>query len=569
MKKLTSVLLAVMLVISMCAMGVVGASAEGEETPEATYYVTGNDLLFSPSWTENADAYKMQQDQYTGIYYINLTTVGTGSIVVPDPTDAVNPKIMYKVTDGTWANSWGAEGNAPGSPDMEIVTTDLTVGSTIACIAIMFDEAAGVTTYKFEEYVPDPTATTEPAPTTDPDATTEPTTEQPTYIANIEEDEAYVAGSEGLTGKNWDAANADAKMNKDLVAGVYYKTFTNVVAPSVGFEYKVALNGTWDISYNHEGQALGLDTNATIDTSEEFESGDIIPFITIIFDPATSKPIYTFEDYVPATTAPEVTTEEPTTAPAEKPDHAIVHFWKTTDTDSPSMTREYKIGSTVEYSVRLKASDKDVAAFDLHTWFNQSGKTKENTVETEVLKVVDYDAPDANLGTMTVNLAETVDNQILMNWAIAKHLKDYDWSVEEGVLIATFQFEVMEAGEVSVWTDINKLLKNGATAGDPAIDIVAGSEIVFAATESNIVPTTTAPAEEPTTEADQPTTEASTGKLAEETTTKATGGTSSTTNNTTAGKGVSTGDSTSIALLLGVLMLAAGVVVVARKKVSQ
>ncbi|HHZ06022.1 MAG TPA: hypothetical protein GX401_04455, partial [Clostridiales bacterium] len=78
MKKLTSVLLSAMLVISMCCVGVASASATEEDSfvpADHEYYAVGGENLFSPAWTPNAEAYKLTYDANAGVWYINITEI--------------------------------------------------------------------------------------------------------------------------------------------------------------------------------------------------------------------------------------------------------------------------------------------------------------------------------------------------------------------------------------------------------------------------------------------------------------------------------------------------------------
>ncbi len=84
--------------------------------------------------------------------------------------------------------------------------------------------------------------------------------------ATVGEEEAeanyYVAGEEGLCGKNWDAAGSLMTKNDD---GTYSVTFTGIAAGT--YEFKVT-DGTWDNSWNLEGNA-NLAGNASVEVGED------------------------------------------------------------------------------------------------------------------------------------------------------------------------------------------------------------------------------------------------------------------------------------------------------------
>lgn len=72
----------------------------------------------------------------------------------------------------------------------------------------------------------------------------------------------YVAGAEGLCGKNWDPAGSPMTKNDD---GTYSVTFTGIAAGT--YEFKVT-NGTWDDSWNLEGSANDGAPNASVEVAE-------------------------------------------------------------------------------------------------------------------------------------------------------------------------------------------------------------------------------------------------------------------------------------------------------------
>lgn len=586
MKKLTSILLAVMLVVSMCCVGVVAASAEEGDTKEF-YTATGSANLFGDSsWDPENTVFALSKDEATGLWYVNIETVGMDGktpITVPTGED----KIVFKVTNGLhWETpghtAWG-EGNAPGGPDKVVDFTGFE-DVEIKSITIIFD--GSTVNYRINNlFVPGGEEPTSPV------VPTEPTTEQPKYTPDPAKDEAYAAGHGDLFGTAYDPANENFKMKYDATIG---KWFVNI--KTVGNEvdgekyvtdqdlykvaYKVALNGTYDISYNDKGQAVGYDTDAFIDFTE-FGTDVEIDCITIYFDLATLCTSYEInKEYIPTVpTTPEPTKPEPT---EPEKDYAVITSYDA-GSDKPSETRKYNVGDIFTYTVYLQGSDKNVAAYDLHTWFNQTGQGKATEGNKPVVELYAEEGKkpykfEPYFATSVIN-PETQPNQILYNWAVSDHL-DLDFSVDGGIEIVTLTFKVLTAGESSIWTDINQLLKNGATVTDPAIDIKEGSVVHTKLNpDSTVIEPTDPPTEVPTdapTDAptdgptDAPTTvdpTKATGTVTDPApTTPSKGGNGS--GSTTTGK-VSTGDSAPMALLLGTLLLAAGVIVVTRKKITE
>ena len=77
------------------------------------------------------------------------------------------------------------------------------------------------------------------------------TVEAPTYT---------VAGDTGLVGANWATSNANAQMSDPDGDGVYTLVLKNVAAGT--YKYKVAINGTWDVSYGVNGSDASVTVGA-------------------------------------------------------------------------------------------------------------------------------------------------------------------------------------------------------------------------------------------------------------------------------------------------------------------
>ena len=197
------------------------------------YFVTG-DASWLGSWAECNQAGKMTEQ--SGIYVKEFTGVAAGSY-------------SLKVNDGTWANSWGGDG--------ENGNYDFTV-----------DEANSTVTVKFNPA--DNTVTVE---VNGPNAGGEVVTPPPAVF-----DAYYVAGTAGLcNGVEWDPAAAVNAMTKGD-DGIWTITFSNVPAG----EHKLKVTaGSWD---NCWGDAEGgdADGNVVINLEEAAEK------ITVKFNPATN-----------------------------------------------------------------------------------------------------------------------------------------------------------------------------------------------------------------------------------------------------------------------------------------
>ncbi len=75
-----------------------------------------------------------------------------------------------------------------------------------------------------------------------------------------------VAGDAGLCGVAWDPADTSNQMTKTS-GGSYEKVFTNVAAGT--YEFKVVQGTTWGVEYNLEGIAAGEDSNASVTVDKE------------------------------------------------------------------------------------------------------------------------------------------------------------------------------------------------------------------------------------------------------------------------------------------------------------
>ncbi len=204
MKKLISLLL--VFVMLLCY---VPTSVFAEE---ALYTVAGTEGLCGSGWNpgDTANQMTLNADGLYEKYYVD----------VPAGTH------QFKVTDGTWSNSWGKDG---GSDNYEFVTTE------VKNVRITFNAE---------------------------------TKEIAVEIIDI----AYysVAGSSGLCGVGWDPAYADNKMSLGA-DGLYFKLFRGVAAGT--HECKVT-DGSWNNSWGNGGN------NYTFTTEELHD-------VTITFDPET------------------------------------------------------------------------------------------------------------------------------------------------------------------------------------------------------------------------------------------------------------------------------------------
>ena len=177
-----------------------------EDKPDGTYYVAGDAALCGVEWSANAAANKMDYAG-NGIYKKVYTNVPAGTY-------------NLKVTDGTWSNAWGDNGN-----------NYTFVVSTACDVTVTFDSGSKTVTVTGDSVSKE----------TGLDITTM---------------HAVGNGSGNwLNGKNWDVS---ANVMTETSENVYEITFENVPA-GTSYEFKFAANGSWTHSWGGggaEGEAV-------------------------------------------------------------------------------------------------------------------------------------------------------------------------------------------------------------------------------------------------------------------------------------------------------------------------
>ena len=260
----------------------------------------------------------------------------------------------------------------------------------------------------------------------------------------------------------------------------------------------------------------------------EFTQNDTV---TVVSEPITEPTTAATEPTTEPTTAATEPTTEPTTAASED---AVINGVKA------------HVGDTISYTATLQAAEK-LVNFQATTKFDSSILELVKPLDTEVAFPVDPD----------VVYNEDLDGMVKFN---DSKLKGIDFTTE-GVLV-TLNFKVIAGGETSVWTEIEEM--NSVNDTVYAADGVMVTEYSF--NESVAVvdcPHTTEPEvpTEPATDApatpDEPTTVAPT-------TTPNTPGS----DNGPSNGAVQTGDAATAVVLLSILVAAAGVMFLVRRRVQ-
>ncbi len=200
---------------------VLNDSAETPTEPEAAYYVAGTEDLCGAGWDPGYAANKMTLNA-AGLYEKTFKCVPAGDH-------------EFKITDGTWTNSWGKDG---GWDNYTFSTTEeknvtITFNADTKAIAV---------------------------------------------ILSAPEQDYYVAGTGSLCGSEWSNNDPANKMSLNA-EGLYEKTFEKV--PAGDHEFKIT-DGTWDNCWGDNG------ANYKLSTTEEYN-------ITIVFNAETKEISVTME----------------------------------------------------------------------------------------------------------------------------------------------------------------------------------------------------------------------------------------------------------------------------------
>lgn len=190
MKKLIGIVVALAIVLAMLPVAAFAAN---------NYYVAGESALCGSNWTANDPNNKMTADG--DVYKKTYSNVAIGNY-------------QFKITDGTWGNSWGDNG---GNYKFAVTTKgDITITFDPSTKAISVG-GEGVGEAKMEiKYVT-----------------------------------AVGAGKNGfLNNADWKPADASNKMTE--ADGVYTISYENVSAGT--YEYKFAANGDWSDNWGYNGE---------------------------------------------------------------------------------------------------------------------------------------------------------------------------------------------------------------------------------------------------------------------------------------------------------------------------
>ena len=208
------------------------STAETEPTtaPSYKYTVAGDAGLCGVAWTPASAENALTDEDGDGVYEITYKDVPAGSY-------------SFKVTDGTWNNSWGK-----GSGNYSINLNDT------ADVTIKFTEST-----KAIEVVSD-------------------------GLGDFVLKHMTVVGDEGLVGAKWDPKAEEGVMTQDA-DGIWNITFENVAAGE--YEYKFIANDSYTYNWTVEGY---FDSSANSIVKVDSDGADVTLTIDVSgFDFATKK----------------------------------------------------------------------------------------------------------------------------------------------------------------------------------------------------------------------------------------------------------------------------------------
>ena len=245
---------------------VVTEPIETQPAPAGTYYVAGVAALCGSEWNAADPANKLEWNGTTGLFEKVYTNVAAGTY-------------QFKITDGTWNNAWGKDGQ------------NYTFAVSTACdVTITFNASSKAVS----------------AEGTGVGAVTG---------LEIKSITAVGAGKGSfLNGKSWDVAAAVNHMTAN--GSVYTITYANVAAGT--YEVKFAANDSWNDNWGSTGAAYSGGNAEAVYNGQNIkftvkEPADITLTLNLTgFKYATKNGATYAIDMVPVATEPEPTDPEPT-----------------------------------------------------------------------------------------------------------------------------------------------------------------------------------------------------------------------------------------------------------------
>ena len=303
---------------------VVTEPVETQPAPAGTYYVAGVAALCGSEWNASDPANKLEWNGTTGLFEKVYTNVAAGTY-------------QFKITDGTWNNAWGDNGQ------------NYTFLVSSACdVTITFDAGSK-------------------AVNAEGDGVGEVTG------LEIKSITAVGAGKGSfLNGKSWDVAAAVNHMTAN--GKVYTITYADVAAGT--YEVKFAANDSWNDNWGSNGSAYSSGNAEAVYNGQNIkftvkEASDITLKLDLTgFKYDTKNGAKYAIDMVPAATEPEPTDPEPTEPVVPEGTTVTLHFMKPDAWDSVNAYLWTTAGAVAGYEGYNTWPGKAISDEDADGWYD-------------------------------------------------------------------------------------------------------------------------------------------------------------------------------------------------------
>ncbi len=231
-KKFTALLVALMLVFSMCVTGISASAAAVSDGTKVVY------LKPNSNWTQSSARFAVYVFVGGTNQWVDMSDSDKDGYYSATVPEGEWDKIIFcRMNPGTKENSWETKWNQ---------TSDLDIPDGMNCYTVAsgtWDKGGGT----WSNFVPGQTPTQGPEPVPDYDYT--------------------VAGDEELTGVSWDPTQNP--MSDEDGDGIYEITFKNVPAGSHSFK---VTDGTWDNCWGNGTSNYDINLSVAADVTITFNS---------------------------------------------------------------------------------------------------------------------------------------------------------------------------------------------------------------------------------------------------------------------------------------------------------
>ena len=297
---------------------------ETQPAPAGTYYVAGVAALCGSEWNASDPANKLEWNGTTGLFEKVYTNVAAGTY-------------QFKITDGTWNNAWGDNGQNYTFLVSSACDVTITFDAGSKAVNAVGDGVGEVTGLEIKSIT------------------------------------AVGAGKGNfLNGKSWDVA---AAVNHMTASGkVYTITYADVAAGT--YEVKFAANDSWNDNWGSNGSAYAGGNAEAVYNGQNIkftvkEVSDITLKLDLTgFKYDTKNGAKYAIDMVPAATEPEPTDPEPTEPVVPEGTTVTLHFMKPDAWASVNAYLWTTVGAVAGYEGYNTWPGKAISDEDADGWFD-------------------------------------------------------------------------------------------------------------------------------------------------------------------------------------------------------